>query len=261
MSAPQISPAPRRFLGVSFKMYFDHDETLSWTDEVIGVISHDKSWPSRVDVVEFPSFPSIPAVVGLANTTGVMVGAQNLADSDEGPFTGEVSGRTLRQVGCSYVEVGHAERRLKFCEDDRVIGRKLCRAFQSGLTPLLCVGEPRDGSSGTAGRYCVAQVSAALAAMPDTVDAPSLVVAYEPVWAIGAAAPATEEHTRAVCDMVRTWLSAHRPDMSVRVVYGGSAGPGLYTRLAADVDGLFLGRFAHDPMAFLEILGEVAAVC
>ena len=250
----------KRFVAVSFKTYLDHEETVTWTQQLVEALGRDAHWSATVDVIEFPSFPSIPAVVALTRDSGIQVGAQDLSDSLAGPYTGEVTAQTLRQVGCSYVEVGHAERRLRHGEADAAIGRKLAMACQGGLTPLLCVGEPEPGDASAAGSYCVGQVTAALDHAAGAVD--SLVVAYEPVWAIGAEAPASEDHIRTVCRIVRAAVEARWPKTASppRVVYGGSAGPGLFQHMSTEVDGLFLGRSAHDPTNFIDTLTEVTCV-
>jgi triosephosphate isomerase len=181
-------------------------------------------------------------------STPVRIGGQDIFWEDEGPFTGEVSGAQLRELGCDYVEIGHAERRRIFGEDDEMIAAKTAAAFRNGLTPLLCVGEQRPSSVEAATAECMAQLESAL-----STAAGPVVVAYEPQWAIGAAEPASPLYIAAVCSALRSHLSS----TGSSVIYGGSAKPGLLTQLGDGVDGLFLGRFAHDPAAVTAILDEV----
>jgi len=250
---------PKRFLGVSLKMYFDHSETIMWTKDVVAAkIELEPS--DLVSVVLFPSFPSIPATVELVGGTGILVGAQNISQFDQGPFTGEVCGRTIRQTGCAYVEIGHSERRMLFGEDDRVIQQKLSQALSNELIPVLCIGEPQLDDAAEGGEYCINQLRAALNPILDQSSDVSIVIAYEPVYSIGADEPASDYHIRTVCGMVKRFLAASWPKASMRVVYGGSAGPGLFTRIAGIADGLFLGRYAHDSLAFSEILSEAMTV-
>ena len=140
-------------VGVSLKMYFDPARTASWVREVAErTAQHDAVRSGRVHLFVLPSLPALPAAVAALAGTGVAVGAQDLFWADRGPYTGGVSGLDLRAIGCTYVEVGHAERRRVFGEDDAVIRLKLAAAFRSGLTPVLCVGEAARSTAGPAGR-------------------------------------------------------------------------------------------------------------
>jgi triosephosphate isomerase len=168
-----------------------------------------------------------------------------------------VSGRDLAAFGCRYVEVGHAERRRIFGEDDAVVAGKVAAAVRNGLVPMLCVGEEDRVDADQAAEFCRGQVERALADVGPDAELPvsELVIAYEPVWAIGAERPAGADHVRSVCRQLRDSFADGDP-RQLRVIYGGSAGPGLLTELGDAVDGLFLGRFAHDPQAFAAVVGE-----
>lgn len=238
-------------IGISLKMYFGRARTVEWCRAVAGIArSHPAVTDERVRLVVLPSHPYLLEVGSVFASTPVRIGGQDLFWEDEGAFTGEVSGAQLRELGCDYVEIGHAERRRIFGEDDAVVAAKTAAAFRNGLTPLLCVGEERRSSVEDATAECVAQLDSALS----TASGP-VVVAYEPVWAIGAAEPASPPYIAAVCNALRSHLSSRG-----QVIYGGSAKPGLLTELGDGVDGLFLGRFAHDPSAVATILDEVVAL-
>lgn len=244
---------PSVLLGVSLKMYFDHRRTLAWTREIV---EHSAA-SDRVEVVLLPSFPSLDAVARIAAPHGVKVGAQNVCWEPAGAFTGEVSGSSLRQIGCEYVEVGHAERRRYFGEDDAVVARKVDAVLRDAMTPILCLGEAER--SDDAVEACVRQLEVSLSRVqPDRRGRP-IVVAYEPVWAIGRREPAPTDHVRRVAATLREWLGG-RWGAGSRVIYGGSAGRGLLREVAGAVDGLFLGRYAHDPATFHEIMREAEAV-
>ena len=163
-----------------------------------------------------------------------------------------MSAAVLAELGCSFVEVGHAERRRDHGEDDALVAATATAVLRNGMTPVLCIGEPTQGSSKAAAEDVVAQVDAALQHAP----AGRIVAAYEPVWAIGAVRPAPDEHITTVGRALRAHLAALPGRAGSAVIYGGSAQPGQLARLGAGVDGLFLGRFAHDPAAVVSILDE-----
>lgn len=262
MSPDPLSPhpegaVPRLVVGVSLKMYFGHARTLDWCREVLALVgAHPALGPGRVELFVLPTFPSLPAVAAVFAGTPVTTGAQDLAAADEGAYTGEVSGAVLAEVGATYVEVGHAERRRLFGEDEAVVAAKTAAALRNGLVPVLCLGEATRDDGTDAATECVRQLLSALArAVPGRV-----VVAYEPHWAIGAAQPAGDEHILGVCAALRDALAGLPGRDGSAVIYGGSAGPGLLTRLGTGVDGVFLGRFAHDPAALVSVLDEADAL-
>lgn len=249
-------------LGVSLKMYLDHAETLTWCREVAAIVAdHAAVRRGAVELFVMPTFPSLAKVIDIFDGTPVNVGAQDLFWEDRGAFTGAVSGIALDQIGCTYVEVGHAERRTLFGETDHVVALKVAAALRNELRPVICVGEDERGA-GTgrlATTSCTRQLASALVEADRLGQVGQFVVAYEPHWAIGARRPASPAHVRSVCYGIRSWLSAHG-HADAPVIYGGSAGPGLLTLLGPAVDGLFLGRLAHDTAAVRKILDEVMAV-
>lgn len=248
-------------LGISLKMYLSHGRTLEWAREVAAVAaSHPAVTGGHADLFALPSFPAIVPVSEILTGSRVRVGAQDIAVEDSGPYTGEVSGPVLRETGCAYAEVGHAERRQLFGEDDTVVAAKVASALRNGLTPVVCVGELNACAPEEAAEQTVTELARVLAtAFHDGALAP-VVVAYEPQWAIGAPESAGPEHITTVCGALSAWIS-ERPELrGSRVIYGGSAGPGLLTRLDGAADGLFLGRFAHDTEAVKAILDEALAL-
>jgi triosephosphate isomerase len=246
-------------IGISLKMYMGYEQTVRWCRAIAEIAEkHPAVAGGLAHVFVLPSFPAITRCVDIFAGRSVEVGAQNLFWEDAGAFTGEVSGAMLAEMGCSYAEVGHAERRRIFAESDRVVASKTVAALRNKLTPVLCVGEPTRTATDQAAQSCLGEVAAAVDAAVAAGLAPvPLVVAYEPQWAIGAAEPAPVEHIQQVCRVLGDWLAGHPKATVSRVVYGGSAGPGLLTRLGDAVDGLFLGRRAHDPAAVATILDEV----
>jgi triosephosphate isomerase len=235
-------------LGVSLKTYFGYQQTLDWAVAVRRLLA--KSSPRNIELFVLPSFPTLPAVAEILAGTGIAVGAQNLCADDAGNRTGEVNGAMLAEIGCRYAETGHAERRTLFGETDAVVAAKTATALRHGLTPVLCLGEIEPASTGAAVEEGVRQLAAAL---PGPVTG-RVLAAYEPRWAIGAAEPASDDHIVGVVAGLKSEL--RRRASNSAVIYGGSAGPGLLSRLADAVDGLFLGRFAHDPYALAAVIAE-----
>lgn len=238
-------------LGVSLKMYFTHARTVQWTRDVADILAAHPAAP-HVEAFVLPQYPSLPACLAVGG--GWRVGAQDVAMEDDGPYTGEVSGAVLAELGCRYVEVGHAERRRLFGEDEDVVRAKTRAAVRNGLIPLLCVGEAVRSDPAAAADACIRQIDSAL----EGNAGGEIIVAYEPLWAIGAAEPAEPAEIRAVCALLRAHLRG--VPNPARVIYGGSAGPGLLSQITDSVDGLFLGRFAHDPAAVRDILDEVGSL-
>lgn len=243
-------------LGISFKMYFGYVQTVNWCRQIADNVAHHPAiLDGRVSLFVLPSFPALPPVLECFADTPIGVGGQNLYQSPHGAYTGEVSGAMLAEMGCRYVEIGHAERRRLFGENAHVVAAKTQVALAHDLIPVLCIGEADHGEPFDAIADCRDQIDSALSLATPAQRSQPLMIAYEPHWAIGAAEPASLAHIAAVCQGLRDHLSRHP---SARVIYGGSAGPGLLTRLAGQVDGLFLGRFAHDPAAFETVVNEAA---
>lgn len=238
-------------IAVSLKLYFDPARTVGYCRAAAALAAEiPEVAAGTVGLAVLPSFLSIPAAAEVFAGTPVRLGAQDLGPFDRGPYTGEVSGADLRHFGCSLVEVGHAERRRLFGEDESLIAAKVAAAVRNELAPLLCVGEAAPGDPKVAAQQCAALVNSATAGRVEG----ELWIGYEPVWAIGAEQPAPPDYVREVCTRLRELTYGRAQE--VRILYGGSAGPGLLTQLWGTVDGLFLGRFAHDPQALRSVLSE-----
>lgn len=252
-------PTQQTIIATSLKMYFDHNQTLLWAHQVREIaLRSPVVREQRAQLVVFPSFPSLADVARMFNDVPIAVGAQNMAAQDRGAYTGEVSPRSLKQVGCSFVEIGHAERRNLFGESPDQIRDKITLAFEHGLVPLLCVGEKEPMEPARAAAQCINQVKSATAGISST-ESFSIVLGYEPEWAIGAEHAAETDYIRAVATHLGSWLAKQPQLAGSSLIYGGSAGPGLLGSLDGAVSGLFLGRFAHAPAALELILSEVPA--
>ncbi|KAI1372538.1 Triosephosphate isomerase [Hypoxylon crocopeplum] len=272
MAEPSSSPPrQKRIVGVSTKMYFSAARTKQYVDDLLHIIkTSPASQPGlldQLDVFIIPDHITLTSVISQLQGTKILLGAQDAFYEDVGAYTGEVSPAVLAEVGCRIVELGHAERRRIFAETDDDAAHKAAAAARNGMIPLVCIGErtkgegegDRDrGAVATAVAECRQQVEAVLA-HPNLPNGAEIVLAYEPVWAIGATEPAAAEHVVAVTQAIRALECVRRRKGTTRILYGGSAGPGLFERLKEGVDGLFLGRFAHDPAQFYKTIQEVAA--
>jgi len=242
-------------------MYFDHVATLEWARDVRAqVASHTSVSEGLIELVVLPDHASLAEVIRIFEGTSVHVGAQDLSWADSGAYTGDVSGVTLRQLGCTFVEIGHAERARHHGEGPEEAGRKLQAAVRNGLRPLVCVGEAEQGNPVDAADRCLSQWNAIWERLPEAErqSRPEVdpVLAYEPVWSIGADAPAPAGHIIGVVNSLR---SSGRLQPGTRIIYGGSAGPELIPSLASTVDGFFLGRRAHDPDALLAVVDALSS--
>ncbi|KAN0065057.1 hypothetical protein ACQY0O_001552 [Thecaphora frezii] len=277
MSAATKSSGGRKpLVGVSFKMYFDVPKTHDYINQTLKLLtstlpSLDK--PTEIFVIpDFVTLASTKALIDAASPPSqplLLLGAQDVHSSDFGAFTGEVSPVVLSQVGVRFVEIGHAERRRLFHEKDSDVAAKARVISANGMVPLVCIGEvsrPANEAIISAQELestVLAEVWSQVQPVLEAIgDLDQVVFAYEPVWAIGAAQPAPAEYvvkvTQAIRNRYNAEYGAKRTDESVRILYGGSAGPGLFEKLKDGVEGLFLGRFAHKPEAFVETIKEVA---
>jgi len=236
-------------------MYFDLPGTIDYVKGVAELDEHARSCGVALFVI--PDFISIiPSHQALENTN-IMLGAQDAFWEDSGAYTGEVSPSNLRQAGVDIVVIGHAERRRMFGENDQIVAKKAAAVARNGLVPLVCIGEKSHSSIASAAvgmaiEECRPQVMSVLEAVPDYAE---LVLAYEPVWAIGAKEPADADHIVHVIQEIRKM--AQNRKCSIRILYGGSAGPGTFARIAHSVDGLFLARFGHDLNNLKQVITEV----
>ena len=254
--APIPAKREKRILGTSLKLYFDLPSTLNYIDALASLAPAADQ--ANLDLFVIPDFVTLlPSKEKLANTN-ILLGAQDCHSEDKGAFTGEVSPVTLAQAGVKIVEIGHAERRKLFAETDDDVAKKAAAIVKNGMVPLVCIGEKNKSNIasqavGIAVSECKPQIEAALSQIPNDAD---VILAYEPIWAIGASDPAGADHVVAVVQNLRA-LVANRSGR-VRILYGGSAKPGIWKALAPALDGMFLGRFAHDTKNVEQIIKEMS---
>jgi len=242
----------------NWKMNLNHLEAIAVVQKLAFALNEADLEACEVAVL--PPFTDIRSVQTLidADKLDLRFGAQDLSAQDKGAYTGEISGAMLAKLGCTYVAVGHSERREYHAETDEVVNAKVQAAYRNALTPILCVGEVLEiRKAGTHIEHTLAQLDGALAGLPAD-KARSIVIAYEPVWAIGTGEVATPEDAQEVCAAIRTRLAElYSGDLAdgVRVLYGGSVKASNVAAIMAkpDVDGALVGGASLDPDEFVAI--------
>jgi triosephosphate isomerase (TIM) len=255
--------ARRPLIAGNWKMNLTADDAGDVVRKLVGNFPADLH--QRVDVAVLPPFPLLAAVRSVLGTQDpfVMCGAQDLSPHDKGAHTGDVSGPMLCSVGCRYVAVGHSERRTDHGEDDALVRDKVAAALRHGLTPILCVGEGLDvREAGRHVEHSTAQLEAALENV-SADDAAGVVVAYEPVWAIGTGKVATPDDAQEVCAALRERFRTLYDDVTadrVRILYGGSVNAKNVAEIMAqpDVDGALVGGASLDPDGFAALCTNAA---
>jgi triosephosphate isomerase (TIM) len=219
---------------------------------------------SEVDVVICPPVTALEAVAGAIDGSLIKLGAQNMHFEPSGAFTGEVSAPMLRALFATHVILGHSERRTLFGETDELVNRKVLSALKNQLRPILCVGESlAEREAGTTLKVIQAQTERALDGVSKEMAA-SLVVAYEPVWAIGTGKVATAEQAQEVHGFIRgllTKLQGEPTAQRIRILYGGSMKPANAAELLTqkDIDGGLIGGASLEARSFVELVRAAAA--
>ncbi len=247
----------------NWKMNLNHFEAIALVQKI--AFSLPDKYLDKVDVAVIPPFTDLRSVQTLVDGDKLRLtyGAQDLSRYDSGAYTGEISGAFLSKLGCSYVVVGHSERRTYHDEDDALVAAKAAAALKHGLTPIVCIGEGLDiREAGTHVDYNVAQLKASLAGL-SAEQIGSIVIAYEPVWAIGTGRVASAADAQEVCGAIRRELAElATPEIaaSVRVLYGGSVNAKNAGEIVAqeDVDGALVGGASLDGEQFAT-LSAIAA--
>jgi len=235
------------------------NKTVEEAVELANGIKLDLADCTDVDVVLCPPFTAIKAVSDVVSETQIAVGSQNMSSEDEGAYTGEISHGMLKELFVRYVILGHSERREYYKETDEWINKKVLKALAKNLRPILCVGETlEDRESGNTEKVVEVQVREGLKDVP--ADAyTEVVIAYEPVWAIGTGKVATSEQAQEVHAFIRGLIkdiAGENAANVVRIQYGGSMKPGNAAELLSqpDIDGGLIGGAALDATSFVDIV-------
>ena len=244
----------------NWKMNCTHVEAVGLVQKLAWTLADKRHDPERSEVVVLPPFTDLRTVQTLVDGDKLKIGygAQDVSANDDGAYTGEVSVGMLAKLKCRYVTVGHSERRFYHHEDDALVNAKARKALSGGITPIICVGEGLDiRQSGEHVPYTLAQVSAALSEV-SAEQAASLVIAYEPVWAIGSGEVASPENAEEVCGAIRHKVADLYSDevaATLRVLYGGSVNPDNVRSLMdrPELDGCLVGGASLVPDDFAAI--------
>ena len=233
-------------IAANWKMYKTGTEAQEFLTHLKGKIT------PAVKVFIAPSFTALPVMT----SQEVVIGAQNMHEADEGAFTGEISARMLKNAGAKFVILGHSERRRLFHETDAMIHQKLKKAFSAHLLPILCIGETlEDREAGKTFEVLSHQLKTALAGLPPA----ELIIAYEPVWAIGTgktATPETAQEAHQFCRELLKKLWGEDFAAKTHILYGGSVTPETAHTLSKqpDIDGALVGGASLDPKKFIQII-------
>ena len=245
----------------NWKMNLDHLEAIALVQKLAWALKDAKHDVAEVEVAVMPPYTDIRSVQTLVDgdRLDIAYGAQDVSVHDKGAYTGEISARMLAKLGCSYVVVGHSERREYHGETDALVGEKARVTLAGGMTPIICVGEALDiRKAGTQVEHVVGQIDGVYEGMP-AEDAARTVIAYEPIWAIGTGEVATPADAQEVCGAIRVRLaelySQEVADV-VRVLYGGSVKSSNVASImeGADVDGALVGGASLDADEFAAIV-------
>lgn len=212
-----------------------------------------------VEMFILPTFPMIPLVAATLAGSTVKWGAQNISFAEKGAYTGEVPPQVLRELGCSYIEIGHAERRDYFNETNTTINKKVKLALNHGMRPIICTGETASDKDSDIGRIRLAtEVMWALDGL-DEGDLQKVIIAYEPIWAIGQTEAADENYVEDIHVFLRHRIGKEYGEdiaKKITIIYGGSVDPENAPKLMSkeNIDGLFVGRFGLKAQNFRKIV-------
>jgi triosephosphate isomerase len=239
----------------NWKMHKNLDESLSFAEGLVSKLG-DSVTP---EVVICPTFTALSVVSAAIAGSPVKLGAQNMNWHAKGAFTGEIAPAMLTDVGCTYVILGHSERRALFGETDEMVNRKVASALENGLVPIICVGETlEEREAGLTDTVVIGQTQRALEGL-DTSKFAGLVFAYEPVWAIGTGKTCDSPEANRVCGQIRQTvakLAGEAAGDAVRVLYGGSVKPDTITEQMgqSDIDGALVGGASLEVDSFAAIV-------
>lgn len=250
----------KRIVGSSWKMHInsikDGVNLANQIKELVGYIED-------MDVFILPTFPMINFIADVFNGSKIGWGAQNVCFEEKGAFTGEVPIKILKELGCRYVEIGHAERRALFNESDEIVNKKVKLCCNYNLVPIICIGETKEDLDNKVQNIRIkTQVLWALNGLKEE-DIKNIILAYEPVWAIGQEEAAKADYVKDMHKFIRGIIAevyGAETAEAIRIIYGGSVSPESAKVLSKykDIDGLFIGRFGLNAENFKSIVKNMS---
>jgi triosephosphate isomerase len=243
----------KKMVAGNWKMHGSHNLARTIIEE----LKQDEQTLFAVDVVVIPTFVHLYEVEKLIENSPISLGAQNLYPGESGAFTGEVSGKMLKELGCQYVLVGHSERRQIFHEDLKCVTAKFKAAQQFGLQPILCVGETREQREQNKTAQVIEEQVSSVISEAGIEAFQNAIIAYEPVWAIGTGLTATPDQAQEVHAFIRALIAKHEIDFAkkIRILYGGSVKADNAAGIFAmpDIDGGLVGGASLEAKSFVAI--------
>lgn len=245
----------RPIIAGNWKLHNTSSQGVALVEELAKLTVDNK----KVDIVVCPTFTTLTAVANALGGTNIHLGAQNMHWEKKGAFTGEITAEMLKDVCCQYVIIGHSERRQYFAETDETVNNKVKAALEAGLVPIMCVGESlEEREAGTTETLVGKQVKAGLAGLTNEQVA-TVVIAYEPIWAIGTGRTATSDQANDVCTFIRKTIAAMFNQATAdktRIQYGGSVKADNIAELMgkSDIDGALVGGASLDAVGFSKIV-------
>lgn len=247
----------RKVIAGNWKMNMLPNETIQFIDNLVPFIKDSKD-----EIIICVPYTDLFYALLLTQGTNIKVGAQNMHWEDSGAYTGEISGKMLKAIGVQYVIIGHSERRQYFGETDETVNKKLKTALEQELKPILCVGENlMQRENGEADEFISKQIKLALKDITNE-QAKEIIVAYEPIWAIGTGKNATPDDANNTIKNIRNCISKiYGDEISEKIIiqYGGSVKPENSQALLnmSDIDGALIGGASLDPKKFAQIINNI----
>ena len=249
-----------KFIAANWKLNMKQSEAKAFVESFLTQLQAIKT---DVDVILCPSFTSLATVAALTKNSQVQLGAQNFSQYASGAYTGEINAEMLLEIGVKQIIIGHSERRVVFKEDDSIINAKVKTAFAAGLNVILCCGESDEQrEAGLTDTWVAQQIASAIQGIDTAVLSDKLVIAYEPIWAIGTGKTCAATEANRVIKVIRNQLKALNKDYEqIRILYGGSVKSSNATEILtqSDIDGALVGGASLDPVEFSKIVANSVA--
>ncbi len=248
----------RKIVAGNWKMNKDLNESLGLVTEIKGIVKDEIR--NDAEIILFPPYISLASIAKNIEKHNIQIGAQNVHQENSGAYTGEISVEMLKSVGCTHVIIGHSERRHYFSEENELLNQKIRKVIGAGLTPIYCIGETLDErENGDLWDVIKTQLWEGMEGVDNDIQPSKLIIAYEPVWAIGTGKTATTEQAQDVHSYIREELAEiFSPEIAagIRIIYGGSVKPDNAKELfsAPDIDGGLVGGASLKSRDFCEII-------